>query len=182
MEEKANLLSSVNNEKKIEILRKNWMSHEARYQMAIVQELGWERANDINKSVIYKMGKLMMYRLMNTLEISHIDNIDDFKDICLTAQEFYYPPPIFSVYLNRESDTSLSGTVEKCGTIDNVKRLGVLDQYECGCFAMRSGWYKALGMDVEEKLGNCIKNGDNACEITLRVKKWTNKKESLMKY
>ncbi len=65
MEVKANLLSSVNNEKKIEILRKNWMSHEARYQMAIVRELGWEKANNINKTVIYEIGKVMMYRLMN---------------------------------------------------------------------------------------------------------------------
>ena len=173
MEVKANLLSSVNNEKKIEILRKNWMSHEARYQMAIVRELGWEKANNINKAVIYEMGKVMMYRLMKALGISHVDNIDDFKDICLTTQEFYYPPPVFSVHFDRESDTSLSGSVEKCGIIENVKKLGVSDQYECGCFAMRSGWYKALGMDVEEKLGDCIKNGAKTCEITVSVKKWS---------
>ena len=176
MEVKASLISTVNNEKKIEILRKNWMSHEARYQMAIVRELGWEKANNINKTVIYEMGKVMMYRLMNALGISQVDNIDDFKEICLTTQEFYYPPPIFSVHFDRESDTSLSGSVEKCGIIENVKRLGVSDQYECGCFAMRSGWYKALGMDVEEKLGDCIKNGAKACEITVHVKKWSNKK------
>lgn len=176
MEVKTNLISAVNNEKKIEILRKNWMSHEARYQMAIVREFGWEKANNINKTVIYEMGKVMMYRLMNALKISHVDNIEDFKEICLTTQEFYYPPPVFSVHFDRESDMSLSGSVQKCGIIEKVKRLGVSDQYECGCFAMRSGWYKALGMDVEEKLGNCIKNGDNVCEISLRVKKWTNKK------
>ena len=173
MDVKASLLSSVNNKMKIEILRKNWMSHEARYQMAIVRELGWEKANNINKTVIYEMGKVMMYRLMNALKISHVDNIDNFKDICITTQEFYYPPPTFSVHFDRESDTSLSGSVEKCGIIENVKRLGVSDQYECGCFAMRSGWYKALGMDVEEKLGNCIKNGANACQITIFVKKWS---------
>jgi len=172
MEVKASLISTVNNEKKIEILRKNWMSHEARYQMAIVRELGWEKANNINKTVIYEMGKVMMYRLMNALGISQVDNIDDFKEICLTTQEFYYPPPIFSVHFDRESDTSLSGSVEKCGIIENVKRLGVSDQYECGCFAMRSGWYKALGVEVKEEVLTCLKDGDGACKIKVVVKGW----------
>ncbi|UCD02429.1 MAG: L-2-amino-thiazoline-4-carboxylic acid hydrolase [Promethearchaeota archaeon] len=172
MEVKASLISTVNNEKKIEILRKNWMSHEGRYQMAIVREFGWEKANNINKNVIYEMGKVMMYRLMNALGISQVDNIDDFKEICMTATEFYYPPPVFSIRLDRESDTSLLGSVEKCGTIKNVKRLGVLDQYECGCLAMRSGWYKALGVEVKEELLQCLKDGADTCKIKLIVKGW----------
>ena len=172
MLENINFLSLINDQQKIEILRKNWMSHEARYQMAIVRELGWEKANNINKTVIYEMGKVMMYRLMNVLGISHVDNIDDFKDICLTAQEFYYPPPIFSVHFNRESDTSLSGSVKKCGIIENVKRLGVSDQYQCGYFAMRSGWYKALGVKVKEELLTSLKDGDGICKIKLIVKSW----------
>ena len=173
MNQNINLLKSISNEKKIEILRKSWMSHEARYQMTIVQEFGWEKANKINKAVIHEMGKVMMYRLMNALGISHIDNIDDFKDICFTTQEFYYQPPLFSVHLDRESDTSLIGSVEKCATIENIKRLGVSDQYECGCFAMHSGWYEALGMMVEEKLGDCLKNGANFCQISVSVKQWS---------
>jgi len=173
MNQNINLLESISNEKKMEILRKNWMSHEARYQMAIVQEFGWEKANKINKTVIHEMGKVMMYRLINALGISHVDNIDNFKDICLMTQEFYYPSPIFSTQFDRESDIAITGRVEKCGIIENIERLGVSDQYECGCFAMRSGWYEALGMIVEEKLGDCLKNGANACQISVSVKKWS---------
>jgi hypothetical protein len=41
---------------------------------------------------------------------------------------------------------------------------------------MRSGWYDALGIEAEEELGKCLKKGDNACEVVLRVNKW--KKEN----
>lgn len=45
----ADLLSSITNQQRIEILRKNWMSHEARWQMAVFQEFGWEKETNLTK-------------------------------------------------------------------------------------------------------------------------------------
>ena len=172
----VDLLSTISNEKKIEILRKNWMSHDARSQMETVRLFGWKKGNKLNKSIIREMGKVMMYRLMNALRISKITNIEDLKNLCLAAMEFYYPPPAFNYRIESQSDKSILGIIEKCGTMEGIKKLGVTEQYECGCFAMRSGWYKALGMNVKEETIKCIKNGDNICEIALKVNKWSNKK------
>jgi hypothetical protein len=95
MAKKVDLPFSVTDEQRIEILRKNWMPHEARWQMAVFEVLGWEKSNNLNKAVIRDVGKVMMYRLMN-----------------------------------------------------------------------------ALGIEAEEELGKCLKKGDNACEIVLKVNKW----------
>ncbi|MFX1258142.1 MAG: hypothetical protein ACFFAN_09800 [Promethearchaeota archaeon] len=170
---KENLLSTIDANEKIEILRKNWMSHDARYQMAIVREFGWEKGNKLNKVIIHDMGKVMMYRLMNALDISKVKSIDELKALCLCAICFYYPEPIFSYHIEEISETDLLGVVDKCSTYDNIKKIGVVNQYECGCFAMRSGWYKALGMEVEEILLTCLKNGDKKCKILLKVKNWS---------
>jgi hypothetical protein len=172
MAKKFDLLSSVTDEQRIEILRKNWMSHEARWQMTVFEVLGWEKGNNLNETVIREMGKVMMYRLMNALGISQVRNVEELEAICSAAMDLYYPFPAFVYHFECLSDTSLLGVIEKCGIYENVKKAGVSDFYECGCFAMRSGWYDALGIEAEEELQSCLRRGDKGCEIVLRVNKW----------
>ena len=167
-----NLLSSITDQKRAEIHRKNWMSLDARWQMAVFQECGIELGNKLNKTVIQEMGKVMMYRLMGATEISEVSNISELEAICSAAMELYYPPPAIKFHFEQQSDTSLLGVIEYCITNENVKKVGMSEYYECGCFAMRSGWYEALGVNAEEKLGKCLKSGDEVCEISINVSDW----------
>lgn len=169
----GDLLSSINDKERIEILRKNWMSQDARCQMGIVQEFGWEKGNKLNKAIISDMGKVMMYRLMNALEIKDVKDINELYNICYAAVKFYYPPPAMMYKFYIISDLEMLGVIEKCSVIENVKKIGVEEDYECGCFSMRSGWYKALGVKIQETCKSCIKDGDNECKIILKVKKWS---------
>jgi hypothetical protein len=165
-------MDKLNKDIKIEILRKNWMSHDAKSQMAIVREFGWEKGNKMNKEIISEMGKVMMYRLKNALDVTEIRNPDEFIAICSAAMDFYYPPPAMTYEFKKISDTQLLAIVKKCAVIDQVKRIGVSDSYECGCFAMRKGWYKALGLKAREECSSCIKEGDSECKIVVNVKSW----------
>jgi hypothetical protein len=172
MLERANLINSLSDEIKIENLRKNWMSHDARAQMAIVREFGWEKGNRLNKTIISEMGKVMMFRLINALNLPRVKNINDLYNICITAMEFYYPPPSMSYRFEYVSEDELLGIVEKCAIIEQVKRLKITNYYECGCFAMRSGWYQALNLNVTEQCISCIKDGGNQCKVAIKVRKW----------
>ncbi|MFX1586412.1 MAG: DUF6125 family protein [Promethearchaeota archaeon] len=176
MEKQVNLLDSLNDKKRIEILRKNWMSHDARSQMAIVREFGWEIGNKLNKKIIAEMGKVMMHRFVNALNFSKVKNVQDLHDVCLAAMEFYYPRPSMSYEFQKVSDDELLGIVKQCAVIEQVKRIGMENFYECGCFAMRSGWYKALNVEIKEKCLSCMKDGDSKCEISLKIKNWGIKK------
>ena len=172
MVKNPSLLSSVTVGQRIEILRKNWMSHEARWQMAVFQEFGWEKGNKLNQAVIQEMGKVMMYRLAKALGISQIKNVEELEAVFSAAMHLYYPPPAFVYHFERLSNTSLLGVIEKCGIYENVKKAGVTDVYECGCFALHSGWFEALGVKVEEEPLKCLKWGDKTCQIVARVNKW----------
>jgi len=176
MTQSEELLDLITNKKKIEILRKNWMSQDAKAQMAIVREFGWQKGNKLNKSIIHEMGKVMMYRLMNATNITRVSNIDELYEICTAAMQLYYPPPYAYYKFQKISDKEIMGIVEKCPIIDNVKKLGVSNFYECGCFSLRSGWYKALRVPIQEKALSCIKNGDENCQILLKVETWNSKK------
>lgn len=172
MDDPTNLLEKLTNEKKIEILRKNWMSHDAKSQMAIVREFGWEKGNKLNMEIISEMGKVMMYRLKNALGMKAIRNSEEFIDICSAAVDFYYPQPTMIYDFRKVSDNQLLAIIKKCAVIDQVKSIGVENSYECGCFAMRKGWYKALGLKIREECSSCIKNGDKKCKIIMNVKGW----------
>ena len=70
MNENEHLLDSISNKQKIEMFRKNWQSHDARWQMAVVMDFGWKKGNMLNKQVSYDFGKVAMYRMMDALRIS----------------------------------------------------------------------------------------------------------------
>ncbi len=173
MSEDSKILSKLNDKQRIEILRKNWMSQDSKCQMAIVKEFGWEKGNKLNKKIIKEMGKVMMFRLMNALNIKQVLNISDLMDLCYCAMNFYYPPPTFSYYFKIESETSALGVVKQCGIMEGINQLGIADKYECGCFSMRSGWYQALGIEVKETCLSCIKNRDIECRIEVKVNRWS---------
>ncbi len=155
-----------------EILRKNWQSHDARWQMAVFQEFGWEAGNHLNKEVGKQMGKVAMHRLMKRLGVTGVRNLHELRQICEVAMEVFFPLPDFEYHFDYISDTKLVGTIRRCTSYDNVRRVGVEKYYECGCFAMRAGWYEALGVNVEETASKCLMHGDDRCEINLYVKAW----------
>ena len=80
--------------------------------------------------IIEEMGKVMMFRLMNALGISKIENAKEFEVITKTAIKFYYPSPISSIHFKHISDNVVLGVVEKCSTYENVKKIGVEKYYE----------------------------------------------------
>ncbi len=170
---KHNLLSSLTTDQQIEILRKNWMSHDARWQYATFQELGIEKGNKLNQDVSRQMGKVIMYRLMNALGISNVKTIEEFKDICEVIMELCHPAPRFVYHFERKSDTSLLAIMEYCSIYENVKKAGIEDQYECACFAMHSGWCEAINIKAEEEIRKSLNRGDEFCEFIFKVKKFS---------
>lgn len=91
MVKKLNLLSSIKNEQQVEILRKTWISHDARWQMAVFLECGWEKGNKLNQEVMRDIGKGMMHRVMKALGISQVKNVEELQAVCSAAMDLYYP-------------------------------------------------------------------------------------------
>lgn len=168
-----NLLNSIPNEQKIEMLRNNWISHDAKWQMQVVKNFGWEVGNKLNQETIKEMGRIMMYRMINTLGVSKIQTIEVLKTLLIAVITLSYPSApknIFQVIC--KSKSALLIRIEKCSTHENIKKVGATQQYECACFALRSGFFKALNLNVEQTCQKSLMKGDNKCEICLKVEKW----------
>ncbi|MFX1392629.1 MAG: hypothetical protein ACFFAH_03560 [Promethearchaeota archaeon] len=172
MKENLDMLFDLNIEDQKDMIRKNWMSHDAKWQMITVTNFGWELGNKLNQDVIRYMGKVMMYRMMNALDISQIENIDEFKSILWTIAQLNYPRPSSIYQFKKISNNILRIDVRKCLTYDNVKKVKAIKEYECGCFALRKGFSEALNITLEQKAVKCLMKGDDCCKILLKIKEW----------
>ena len=86
VETSKDLVSKVSGEARIEMLGRNWLSHDAQWQMAVVQSFGWDAGNQLNQIVTRDMRKTMMLRYLNSAGISGVENIKQLRDLMIITQ------------------------------------------------------------------------------------------------
>ncbi|GAB4312395.1 MAG: hypothetical protein Kow0069_13170 [Promethearchaeota archaeon] len=88
----------------------------------------------------------------------------EFAAVMDAAMRLFFSPTNFSYRFEViQNETPLGGSVL------GIRRVGAVGAYECGCFAMRSGWYEAMGLDARETCTKCLLEGDEVCEIRVDV-------------
>jgi hypothetical protein len=144
----AALLGRLSPPEREALLVKCWMSHDARWFMAVAREFGMEVANRLNQIAAHEVGKAEAQRLVRALGLGPVASVDDY----LLAQE---------LFIGLLGPDLLDYRVTKVG--DN-----------CGIFARLTGWVDALGLAYETSppLGKCLKARGRECgyTITLAIK------------
>ncbi len=153
------------------LLIKCWMSHDARWFMAVAKEYGMPTTNRLNQIASHELGKAEAPRLIRALGLPPVQTLDEY----LLAQEIFIGflgPDLLEYQVRKISDTVYETRVERCFAHDNAQRAGVADQYECGIFARVTGWLDALGFEHELTpcLGKCLKAQGQECVYTLSVR------------
>jgi hypothetical protein len=157
----------MNAEATREVVAKSRWTCESNWMMAMVYSSGWDVANQMNVQVGQAVGKAEMHRLMRVLEVERPKNVLEFMTLVTLGMETFITKDYFDYELRCLSPGKMLGVVRKCYAFTQVKRLGVENDYQCGCFGMRAGWYQAMGLDLKENLVKCLKNGAEQCEIML---------------
>jgi hypothetical protein len=173
LRQKANgLLGRLSGSQRETLLIKCWMSHDARWFMAVAQQYGVRATNHINQIAAHEIGKVEARRVVRALQLPQITTLEDF----LVAQEVFIGllgPDLLEYGVNKVSDTSYRVNVRRCFAHQNAQRAGILDRYECGIFARVTGWLDGLGLTYESNppLGKCLKAQGHECiyNITLGV-------------
>lgn len=156
---------------RMEILAKSRFSQESRWMMAMVVATGWDMANRMNLEVGADVGEAEMHRLMELLEIEKPRDEAEALLLLAMAMELFATKKYFDYEFKPLGQDRILGIVYECYANTKVRSIGVEDQYECGCFGMRSGWYRALGIEPKETLVKCMKAGDDHCEILINILK-----------
>ncbi|TXT59823.1 MAG: hypothetical protein BAJALOKI1v1_1360008 [Promethearchaeota archaeon] len=167
-----NYLSNISTEEQKDIIRKNWLSHDAKWQISIVKNFGWEKANELNQQIAREIGKIMMYRMLNALNISKVTTIEQLKSLMWAIAHMHFPPPASNYQFEIASKSTLNIIIKKCRTHDNIIKVKAQKKYECGCFSIRSGFFDALDLQFSQKASKTLMKGDDCCKITVQIEDW----------
>lgn len=154
------------------LLIKSWMSHDARWFNAVAVNFGLEAANRLNQQAAHEAGVAEAKRMARACSLSvPASTVDDY----LLAQEVIIGlmgPDLLGYESVQTGADSFEVRVERCFAYDQVARVGIAGQYDCGIFARIEGWLEALETDYEmtPALGRCLKAQGLDCVHDFRVK------------
>jgi hypothetical protein len=140
-----------------ELLIKGWMSHDARWFMAVANHFGMDAANRLNQSVCREIGRVEMKRYMKTLGILPAKSVEE----CLTLMKAalsLYGSGLAEYDIRAMDDESYEIHMKRCFAYENIVRAGIEDRCECGVFARLQGWIDAqkLNHELTPPLGKCM--------------------------
>ena len=171
LRERANhILSALSQEEREALLIKCWMSHDARWFMAVAQDFGLEAASRLNQVASHEEGKVEAHRIMRALDIPPSETADDY----LLLQETLISllgPELLEHQVVSAGDDSFQVRIQRCFAHENVARAGVADSYECGIFSRVTGWLEASGLKYQmtPSLGKCQKAQGQECAYSFKL-------------
>ncbi|MBM4325347.1 MAG: hypothetical protein FJ115_17480 [Deltaproteobacteria bacterium] len=153
-----------------DLLIKGWMSHDARWFMAVKEHFGMEAASRLNQKVARDLGRVEMKRFMKALNLSPSRNMEEYLNIKNAALSLF-GPDLIEYEIKILDHQSYEMRLKRCFAYENVVRAGIKDQYDCGIFARLQGWIDAQGLKHELKppLGKCMMVLGKECSYTIRL-------------
>ncbi len=151
-----------------DLLIRGWMSHDARWFMAVGERFGMEVANQLNQFVCREIGRLEMKRFMKALGVLPPRNLEEHIKMSEAAISLY-GPDLIKYEINTLNPQSYEVHIKRCFAHENVVKAGIQDQYEGGILARIQGWIDAheLQHHLIPPLGKCMKVLGKECRYTI---------------
>jgi len=151
------MLSPLSFEMEKDLLIKGWMSHDARWFMAVTQHFGIDVANRMNQFVCKEIGRVEMKRYMKTLDLTQPRNLEEYLTYNKAAFSLY-GSGLAEYEIKILDNQSYEMHLKRCFAYENIVRAGIKDQYECGILARIQGWIDAQGLkhELTPPLGKCM--------------------------
>ncbi len=164
------MLSSLSFDTQKDLLVKGWMSHDARWFMAVAEHFGMDVANRLNQFVCREIGRVEMKRFMKSLSLSPPKDMEEYLNLKKAALSLY-GSDLAEYEIKILDHQSYQMHLKRCFAHENIVRAGIKDEYECGIFARLQGWIDAqgLGHELTPPLGKCMKVLGEECCYTVTL-------------
>ena len=152
------ILSGIGQDKREALIVKNWMSHDARWFNAVLEECGMEVTNRINQAAAHELGKVEAQRALRLSGQGALDTMGDF----LPLQELVMVllgPELLEYRVVASGEDAYRIEIERCFAHDNISAVGLGEHYQCGIFARVTGWLEGMrfAYRMTPSLGLCMK-------------------------
>lgn len=164
------MLNNLSFDSQKDLLIKGWMSHDARWYMAVAEHFGISHANHLNQIVARELGRVEMKRFMKALNLSPSRNMEEYLNLKKAALSMF-GRDLVDYEIKILDHQSYEMRFRRCFAHENIVKAGIKDQYECGILSRLQGWIDALGLehDLTPPLGKCMKVLGRECSYKIRL-------------
>ena len=165
------MLSRMSFDVQKDLLIKGWMSHDARWYMAVAEQFGIKASNRLNQMVARELGRVEIKRFMKALSLSPSRNMEEYLKLKKAALSMF-GPDLVDYEIKILDHQSYEMHLKRCFAHENIVRAGIKEEYECGIFSRLQGWIDAQGLEHElaPTLGKCMKVLGQKCSYTVRLR------------
>ena len=146
------------------LLNKGWMTHDGMWFFHCFRECGIEKTNKINTAAVKTMAGIEAKRIKKALGLGDIRSFDDVK--ILLEEGFNIIKGEFMNFILRfPSENVFQWEIPGCFAYDAIKKLGVIDQYQCGIMYRPMAWFDSLGVryTVNPSSDKCLMHLEGRC-------------------
>lgn len=155
-------LDTTGKEELRDLLGKGWLTHDGMWFYSVYSEYGIDCANKLNKNAIKSMVPLEVQRLTQIIGITknQLTSLEAVRDFVLCGMELILPASVLSrLHFSTPSRNVLHWEWEKneCFAYKGMKRMGVIESYECGVMYRVELWLKSLDLKfiANPRVGKC---------------------------
>lgn len=161
-------IAGLSGEEREALLVKCWMSHDARWYMAVAKESGLEVANRLNQEAARETGRAEARRTLRRLGMEAPRTRDEALEaqatlgMMLTRDVSYEVVPV--------GEDGFEFRMGRCFAFEQVTTVGVADQYDCGIFSRVQGWWDAFAVEyqIDPEPGRCLRAQGRDCVYAFR--------------
>jgi len=143
-----NSIPELGKEELIDLLNRCWMTHDGVWFYHCFQEFGIEKANRLNKAAIKSLAPIEIERIRQALGIDEkIGHFQALKEFFERATPLFIPSFMnVSMSFPRKNVLHWAFEPNQCFAFKGIKRIGAIDQYECGVIYRLACWFDSLGL------------------------------------
>lgn len=161
-------LAEITKEELIDLENRCWMTHDGMWFFVCLSNFGIEQANKLNKSAISGLAPFEIARTKKTIgyKKEKMESFQEFKDYFTIAKTLFIPP-FMNATMSFPKENVMRWEFEpgQCFAYKGIKRLGAIDQYECGVIYRIECWLKCLGIQYKTipKIDKCLMHMIGRC-------------------
>lgn len=158
----------ITKEELIDLENSCWMTHDGMWFFSCLMHCGIEETNRLNKAAIKSLAPFEIARTKKTIGMDKekIESFQEFKEYFSLAGKLFIPPFMnASMDFPRENVLRWEFAPNRCFAYKGMKRLGVIDQYECGVIYRIECWLDCLGVKFNSvpKVDKCLMHTTGRC-------------------
>jgi Family of unknown function (DUF6125) len=155
-------------EELIDLLNRCWMTHDGMWFYHCLKNFGIGKANELNKAAIQSLAPMEIERIKKALGLEkQIENFQEFKDFFIAVSHLFIPR-FMNITMTFPKENILHWQFEpgNCFAYKGIKRIGVIDQYECGVIYRLECWFDSLGIkyNAAPQVGRCLMLDSGVCQ------------------